>query len=140
MVYISRETPWWYECKVCHTQFQSSVHPECGSLVTPEEETKYWQSRFSILDGWDIVYGADGDYVAECTVIADRRKAHIKPYGSEPMPKDYILHEIYHISLRAFLLYHKILTSARFREIEEAFVQDLCVTSIGTGTHNVETH
>lgn len=88
---------------------------------------KRLQAKFRILDEWRISYNARGERKGQASINPETMNAEIYAWGDDDIPDDYILHEILHICCR-YLMYVK--SKGLYlvgREVEEAFVQDLCM-------------
>ena len=81
-------------------------------------------SQFRILKDWKIAVEADGEYKGQVHINVIDKVAIICPWELDSeQPKNYILHELLHVCLRAIICNMSI--SGR-RKAEEEFVQDLC--------------
>ncbi len=96
--------------------------------MTKEEEIKYWQSKFRILEGYIIEYDNKSEYKGQTSLGTKKKCATIYAYGERGRtPKDYIFHEIQHICLAEIRKGKGCSKYSVRREKEEKYVQDLCV-------------
>ena len=95
--------------------------------MNKKEEIEYWQSKFRILQGYDIEYDNKSEYKGQTSLGTKKKRAVIYAYGRGRAPKDYIFHEIQHICLAEIRKGKGCSKYSVRREKEEKYVQDLCV-------------
>ena len=86
------------------------------------------QPIFRNLIAWNIICKDNGTDYKKCTFNVKLMKATIYPWKNGKMAKDYIFHELVHISLaeHKYRLKRKDISSTDKHEMEEEFVQDIC--------------
>ena len=95
--------------------------------MNKQEEIEYWQSKFRILEGYNIEYENKAEYKGQTSLGTKRKRAGIYAYGRKGrVPKDYIFHEIQHICLAEIRKGKGCSKYSVRREKEEFYVQDLC--------------
>lgn len=86
-----------------------------------QEDINEIRKHFRILEGWEITLNKDSKYKAQQCSNVQTKMATIYDWPDDNVPKDYILHELLHICLRA--IHH---SQGYLRKEEEEFIQDLC--------------
>jgi hypothetical protein len=83
------------------------------------------QKKFRILKDWKISESKSKKFFAQCNINHKKKVGDIFQYGEGNVPKDYLIHEMLHFSIRALWSMDKR-KPKEMRLAEENLVQDIC--------------
>ena len=80
------------------------------------------KNKFRILSDWVIDIDNTGDYFGQVSISPTEKKAVLYPWHNSEEPKDFLIHELLHVAMRAF----DRSPEETKHELEELLVQDIC--------------